>query len=375
MAANLPANAGSAMPNALFPEFDAERRRTLRMLAAGAVASALPWPTLAPAQAVTTATDPRADWRWLVGNWDVRHRRLRERLAGSDQWDSFAGRSAAWLTLDGLGTIDDNEMELPGGAYRGMGIRAFDPATRQWAIWWLDARDPTRIEPPVRGGFDGEGGTFLGRDTLRGKPILMRFRWHDIHGPRPWWEQAFSDDDGARWEVNWRNWFTRTAPEPTPLPRLPQAPDDWNFLIGRWQVAHRRRPRLSRADHWDDFDGTLHNWPVLGGFGNVGDNLMRMPTGEVRGMGIRALDSARGEWSSWWLDGRAPDRIGAPLRGHFRNGEGVFTGEEIVDGRSIRTRVIWSRITPRSARWEQASSTDGGTRWDTDWISDFTRTA
>lgn len=354
---------------------DIGRRRVLTAFAVGA-ASLLPWPALAttPAGAGTTA-DPRQDWRWLRGNWNVRHRRLKERLAGSDEWESFGGRSAAWLTLDGLGTIDDNEMELPGGTYRGLGIRAFDPGTRQWAIWWLDARNPTHIEPPVRGGFEGDGGTFVGRDTLRGKPILMRFRWHDIHGARPWWEQAFSGDDGAHWEVNWRNWFTRTAAEPEPLPRLADAPEEWNFLAGRWQVRHRRRPRLSRADRWDEFDGTFHNWPVLGGFGNVGDNLMRMPGGDLRGMGIRAWDPARGEWSSWWLDGRMPDRIGAPLRGGFRNGEGVLTGEEIVDGRAIRSRVIWSRITPRSARWEQATSSDGGTSWDTDWISDFTRMA
>lgn len=364
------------MPNATSLEFDAQRRRVLLAFAAG-TACALPWPTLAGAQASAGAStrpvDPRADWRWLVGNWDVRHRRLKERLAGSDQWESFGGRSAAWLTLDGLGTIDDNEMELPGGTYRGLGIRAFDAASGQWAIWWLDARNPRHIEPPVRGGFSGDGGSFIGQDTLRGKPILMRFRWHDIHGARPWWEQAFSGDGGGSWEVNWRNWFTCTAAEPTPLPRLADAPDDWNFLAGRWQVRHQRRPRLSRADRWDEFDGTFHNWPVLGGFGNVGDNLMRMPDGDLRGMGIRAWDPAQGEWSSWWLDGRMPDRIGAPLRGRFRNGEGVFTGEEIVQDRAIRTRVIWSRITPRSARWEQASSSDGGTSWDTDWISDFTR--
>ena len=98
----------------------------------------------------------RDDWRWLVGNWDVWHRRLKERLAGSDDWAEFGGKSACWLTLGGLGTIDDNILDLPGGEYRGFGIRAFDPATRQWAIWWVDGRNPTHIEPPVVGCFDGD---------------------------------------------------------------------------------------------------------------------------------------------------------------------------------------------------------------------------
>jgi hypothetical protein len=37
--------------------------------------------------------------------------------------------------------------------------------------------------------------------------------------------------------------------------------------------------------------------------------------------------------------------------------------------------VVWSRITQRSCRWEQAMSLDGGKTWKTNWIMDFTRTA
>src|SRR3546814_9649438 len=94
------------------------------------------------------------DWRWLVGNWDVWHRRLKERLAGSDDWAEFGGKSACWPTLGGLGTIDDNILGLTNGEYRGFGIRAFDPAPRTWSIWWVDGRNPTRIDPPVVGRLD-----------------------------------------------------------------------------------------------------------------------------------------------------------------------------------------------------------------------------
>ena len=310
------------------------------------------------------------DWRWLLGTWDVHHSRLKERLAGDTRWEKFAGKSALWLTLDGLGTIDDNLMELPGGTYRGLSIRAFDPVSGTWAIWWLDGRNSTRVDPPVRGGFEGDTGTFLGTETFNGQPVVVRFRWRDIHGPRPWWEQAFSPDDGASWEVNWRNWFTRTAAEPQPLPLLDDAPRDFDFLAGRWTVRHRRlRQRLAENDTWDEFDGTLHNWPVLGGHGNVGDNAMAFPGGSVRGMGVRVWDPTSNQWSSWWLDGRDPSDIAAPVRGGFADGVGTFIGEDQVDGKPVRTRVVWSRITPRSARWEQSASADGGTTWETNWIS------
>lgn len=139
------------------------------------------------AHAATVPANHADDWRWLVGSWDVHHRRLKERLVGDTRWEEFGGRSAVWPTMNGLGNFDDNIVEIPSGTYRGMSLRAFDPASGTWAIWWLDGRNPTRIDPPVRGKVDGDTVTFLGRDTLRGKPIVMRFRWNDIHGARPWW--------------------------------------------------------------------------------------------------------------------------------------------------------------------------------------------
>lgn len=151
----------------------------------------------------------RRDWAWLVGDWRVRHSRLKERLAGSAEWEEFDGTSRLWLTMDGFGTIDDNWLDIPSGAYRAMGVRGFDVVTRQWAIWWLDERYPQSLGEPVRGGFANGVGEFGGEDTLRGQLIKVRFRWNDIASPNPHWEQAFSADGGATWEVNWRMRFSR----------------------------------------------------------------------------------------------------------------------------------------------------------------------
>src|SRR5471030_1001205 len=44
--------------------------------------------------AMSTDTLPTGhvhDWDWLVGRWTVRHRRLTARLAGSTEWEEFAG--------------------------------------------------------------------------------------------------------------------------------------------------------------------------------------------------------------------------------------------------------------------------------------------
>ena len=149
------------------------------------------------------------DFDFLVGDWTVLHRRLKDRLAGSHDWETFTGTSSLWLTLGGLGTVDDNVLEIPSGAYRAVGIRAFDPATQKWAIWWLDQRAPARIEPPVYGGFLNGLGTFLGDDTFNGLPIKVRFQWSEITANTARWDQAFSTDNGATWEINWRMDFTR----------------------------------------------------------------------------------------------------------------------------------------------------------------------
>jgi hypothetical protein len=151
------------------------------------------------------------DWDWLVGRWSVRHRRLKARLAGSTEWETFNGSSQLWLVLGGLGTIDDNVLELPRGTYRAVTVRAFDVTTGQWAIWWLDGRNPGELDPPVRGAFKDGVGTFSGDDTLNGKPIKVRFQWKDITANTAVWEQAFSPDRGETWEMNWHMDFTRTA--------------------------------------------------------------------------------------------------------------------------------------------------------------------
>jgi hypothetical protein len=191
-------------------EPNAPRRAVLGGLALAALA--------AGARAAPPATRPgedpaltahRHDFDWLVGSWKVRHHRLKGRLVGSTEWEDFDGTSKLWLTLDGLGTVDDNLLELPGGTYRAVGIRAFDPKTSQWAIWWLDGRNPSQIDVPVRGGFKDGVGTFEADDTLNGKPIRVRFEWSRITKNSAHWEQAFSPDGGRTWEVNWRMDFTR----------------------------------------------------------------------------------------------------------------------------------------------------------------------
>jgi hypothetical protein len=151
------------------------------------------------------------DFDFLTGRWHVQHQRLRERLAGCTEWDEFDGSCSAQPILGGQGNLDDNVLNLPAGSYRAVSVRAFDASTRQWAIWWLDARHPHRIDAPVVGSFEGGVGTFYADDTFDGRPIVVRYRWTDTLTTAPRWDQAFSPDGGKTWETNWRMVFARVA--------------------------------------------------------------------------------------------------------------------------------------------------------------------
>jgi hypothetical protein len=151
------------------------------------------------------------DFDFIIGHWQVRHRRLVSRLTGCTEWTQFDGLSSTRKILGGLGNVEDNLLRFPDGDVRAIAVRSFDPATGTWAIWWLDGRAPHRLDVPVVGRFDGEVGTFLAQDTLRGEPVGVRFIWRTHPGGRPTWEQALSPDGGATWETNWTMAFTRVA--------------------------------------------------------------------------------------------------------------------------------------------------------------------
>jgi len=154
---------------------------------------------------------PTRDFDFLHGSWDVRHRRLRRRLAGDTLWDEFGGTMRCRPILGGLGNFDDNVIDLPDGPYQACTLRLFDPVSRRWSIHWVDGRNP-KLDPPLSGSFADGIGTFLGDDRHEGRPILVRFLWTPGEAVARW-EQAFSADDGANWETNWTMAFHRTGAE------------------------------------------------------------------------------------------------------------------------------------------------------------------
>ena len=67
----------------------------------------------------------------------------------------------------------------------------------------LAMRDGDGALPPVVGGFESGVGLFEGEELFEGRPVRVRFEWSQMHTGAPRWQQAFSEDGGATWEVNW----------------------------------------------------------------------------------------------------------------------------------------------------------------------------
>lgn len=149
---------------------------------------------------------------------------------------------------------------------------------------------------------------------------------------------------------------------------------DFDFFIGRWTVAHRRLARrLAGCDDWIAFDGTCETRHILQGQGNMDDNLVNLPGDPYAAVSTRLFEPKTGLWSIYWIDGRSLT-IDPPVRGRFEAGVGTFLGEDVLEGRPISVRFLWSDITPVTARWSQAFSADAGEIWETNWVMDFTRT-
>jgi hypothetical protein len=184
------------------------RRELVQSGAVLAAAGLLASPLLTQAAASTSISEARK-FDFLHGRWNVVHRKLKERLAGSTEWFEFPGTLVVAPILAGLGNFDENVLSDPKTAYQASSLRLFNPNTQQWSVWWFDSRSPA-VEPPVVGGFHGNKGTFYAQDVFRDRPIRVRTTYEPITAAQAQWTQAFSPDDGATWEVNWIMDFKRS---------------------------------------------------------------------------------------------------------------------------------------------------------------------
>lgn len=184
------------------------RAAVVAIAVAGVAACAGPSPQpdrghdTAPAIPQTPAGTPH-DFDFEHGRWRTSLRRLLQPLSGSQQWADYTGTSTVHALLGGRANLVELEVAGPHGRIEGVSLRLFDTQRQRWTLNYAGVSGGT-LELPMSGGFNGgRHGVFYSTETFKGRPILVRFVIDVVDADHCRFEQAFSADGGATWEVNW----------------------------------------------------------------------------------------------------------------------------------------------------------------------------
>lgn len=153
------------------------------------------------------------EFDFWIGKWDIRQRILQT----DGTWKEFDATTHVEPVLGGCalferwsGTVQFFWEGMTGPArLEGMSFRSYDPEIGEWAIWWIDERNPT-IGDPNRGVFeDGIGSFYRDGVTAQGDPMTARIRFFDIEDGFFRWDLAISTDGRSTWTTIWEMDQTR----------------------------------------------------------------------------------------------------------------------------------------------------------------------
>jgi hypothetical protein len=146
--------------------------------------------------------DGAHDFDFEIGNWKTHLRRLLHPLTGSTTWVEYDGMTVVRKVWEGRANLVELVADGPAGHFEGLSLRLYNPESHQWSLNFANSRSGT-IGMPTIGEFRNGRGEFYDQETLNGRAILVRFVASDITADSCHFEQAFSDDGGKTWEVNW----------------------------------------------------------------------------------------------------------------------------------------------------------------------------
>jgi len=164
-----------------------------------------------------------------------------------------------------------------------------------------------------------------------------------------------------------------TPPLCQPPPASGDRQHDFDFEFGKWTAKLSRRLRpLTGSNEWVAYEGTSVVHPLWQGRSNVGELDVSGPAGRIEGMTLRLYDPAARRWTVRFASSRDGD-LTPGLVGGFTDGRGEFMDQEVLDGKPICVRFVFSEMTRDTFRFEQAFSADEGKTWEANWVATFTR--
>jgi hypothetical protein len=169
-------------------------------------------PPLSPTSAETKAAgfvrDSQHDFDFDFGTWKTHSSRLLHPLTGSKEWVDMDGVTTVLKIWNGRANLAEVNVDGATGPMHLLALRTYNPATGEWYLNFANANVGTLGIPGV-GTFKDGRIDFYDQEQINDRFVLVRFStWNDTPG-KAQSEQAFSNNGGKTWEVNWRTSYTK----------------------------------------------------------------------------------------------------------------------------------------------------------------------
>lgn len=161
---------------------------------------------------VTERRDGQKDFDFEIGTWKTQLKRLVKPLSGSTEWVEYEGTTVVRKVWDGRANLVELDVKGAAGRIEALNLRLYNPEARQWSLNFANIRGGVMAKPTI-GEFKNGRGEFYNQEDFNGRMILVRFVISDITPDSCRFEQAFSDDGGKTWEINWIATDTRIKEE------------------------------------------------------------------------------------------------------------------------------------------------------------------
>jgi hypothetical protein len=154
------------------------------------------------AQTTKELRDGQKDFDFEIGTWKTKLKRLTKPLSGSTEWVEYEGTTVVSKVWDGRANLVELDVKGAAGRIEALSLRLYNPESRQWSLNFANVKGGVMAKPTI-GEFKNGRGEFYNQEDINGRAILVRFVISDIKSDSCHFEQAFSDDGGKTWEVNW----------------------------------------------------------------------------------------------------------------------------------------------------------------------------
>ena len=154
----------------------------------------------------TTPEDHEFDFD--LGAWKTHSSRLLHPLTGSTTWVELDGVTIVKKVCNGRANLAEYKASGSNGTVQLLSLRWFNPTTHEWNIDFATPNVGTLGIPAV-GQFKNGRADFYDYEPINSRSVLVRFSIWATGVDTAQSEQAFSEDGGKTWEVNWMTQYTR----------------------------------------------------------------------------------------------------------------------------------------------------------------------